>query len=336
LSITGLICAGISVFFFGSNFVPVKKFETGDGIFFQLCLCIGIFTTGTVVHVANGLIRHYTVFPTFAMLGGMLWAIGNLTVVPVIKTIGLGMGISIWGITSIIIGWTTGAFGLFGTEKEYVHFLNYFGVAAACIAVFVFVFIKPDLHQNISNLDISYGYNTLVNDERLYENQTTSDWTEKLSVTQKRIVGVVFSIMSGVLYGSNFTPVNYLMNQDKSKERFNALNYVFAHFTGILLTSIFIFILYCIVLKNKPKIHEECALPAFFSGVLWATAQIAQFISNEELGMSISFPIIGPGALIVANLWSAIIFKEIRGKNIYLLLLASAFVAVSITLISMG
>ena len=25
--------------FFGSNFVPVKKFETGDGVFFQWILC---------------------------------------------------------------------------------------------------------------------------------------------------------------------------------------------------------------------------------------------------------------------------------------------------------
>lgn len=28
----GFICAGVAVVFFGSNFVPVKKFETGDGM----------------------------------------------------------------------------------------------------------------------------------------------------------------------------------------------------------------------------------------------------------------------------------------------------------------
>jgi hypothetical protein len=27
----GFIAAGVAVFFFGSNFVPVKRFETGDG-----------------------------------------------------------------------------------------------------------------------------------------------------------------------------------------------------------------------------------------------------------------------------------------------------------------
>ena len=32
----GFIMAGIAVVFFGSNFVPVKKFETGDG---KYCMC---------------------------------------------------------------------------------------------------------------------------------------------------------------------------------------------------------------------------------------------------------------------------------------------------------
>lgn len=34
----GFITAGIAILFFGSNFVPVKKYETGDGKF--LCTCI--------------------------------------------------------------------------------------------------------------------------------------------------------------------------------------------------------------------------------------------------------------------------------------------------------
>lgn len=31
----GFIAAAVAVFFFSSNFLPVKKFETGDGIKFQ-------------------------------------------------------------------------------------------------------------------------------------------------------------------------------------------------------------------------------------------------------------------------------------------------------------
>lgn len=34
----GYISCVIAIFFFGSNFVPVKKFETGDGKFDHGCL----------------------------------------------------------------------------------------------------------------------------------------------------------------------------------------------------------------------------------------------------------------------------------------------------------
>ena len=32
----GFVCCGIAILFFGSNFIPVKKFDSGDGMFFQV------------------------------------------------------------------------------------------------------------------------------------------------------------------------------------------------------------------------------------------------------------------------------------------------------------
>lgn len=48
------------------------------------------------------------------MIGGVCWAIGNVTAVPIISTIGLGLGILIWGTTNCLVGWACGRFGLFG------------------------------------------------------------------------------------------------------------------------------------------------------------------------------------------------------------------------------
>ena len=89
----GYGCALVSVVFFGSNFVPVKKFETGDGIFFQWVLCTGVFITGLIVNIALG----FPKFQPWAMLGGAIWCTGNIMSVPVIKMIGLSMGLLIWG-----------------------------------------------------------------------------------------------------------------------------------------------------------------------------------------------------------------------------------------------
>ena len=38
----GWIGIVIAVLFFGSNFIPIKKYETGDGMFFQFVVCTGM------------------------------------------------------------------------------------------------------------------------------------------------------------------------------------------------------------------------------------------------------------------------------------------------------
>ena len=37
----GYLCMVVSSAFYGLNYIPVKKFETGDGMFFQLVVSIG-------------------------------------------------------------------------------------------------------------------------------------------------------------------------------------------------------------------------------------------------------------------------------------------------------
>lgn len=89
-----------------------------------------------------------TGFPQFqplAMVGGVLWALGNLTALPIINVIGLGMGILVWGrenffknffkslntgTTNCLLGWAVSRFGLIGLNANIPHYpiVNYFGV----------------------------------------------------------------------------------------------------------------------------------------------------------------------------------------------------------------
>lgn len=50
-----------SSFFYGSNYLPVKQYDTGDGLFFQLILCVAIWTVGFVVNCVRN-------FPKFEAL----------------------------------------------------------------------------------------------------------------------------------------------------------------------------------------------------------------------------------------------------------------------------
>jgi hypothetical protein len=60
-----------SSFFWGSNFVPVKQFETGDGMFFQLILCVAIWSSGFIVNAARGFPKFYPL----PVVGGIFWTV---------------------------------------------------------------------------------------------------------------------------------------------------------------------------------------------------------------------------------------------------------------------
>ena len=82
---TGYIAATISILFFGSNFVPVKKCEIGDGIFFQFFMCNAIFITALPVYS----FQEFPPFHDIAVIGGFLWCTGNLMCGPAINLIGI-------------------------------------------------------------------------------------------------------------------------------------------------------------------------------------------------------------------------------------------------------
>ncbi len=91
-SYTGFIFLIGSSILYGSNYLPVKQFNTGDGMFFQLLLCIGIWLVGFVLNCVRGFPKFYAL----PLLGGFLWSTGNNCVVPILGTIGIALGMIFW------------------------------------------------------------------------------------------------------------------------------------------------------------------------------------------------------------------------------------------------
>ncbi|XP_059141079.1 transmembrane protein 144-like isoform X3 [Physella acuta] len=120
-------------------------------MFFQYILCSGIFLVGVVVQ----LIRN-SEFQPLVMLGGTIWATGNLCVVPVIKTIGLGLGMSIWGTIGLVFGWASGRFGFFGTKCNTVQHsaMNYGGVGLAFASILLYVMVKNEVSGSSTDMEV--------------------------------------------------------------------------------------------------------------------------------------------------------------------------------------
>ncbi|XP_022325101.2 transmembrane protein 144-like isoform X2 [Crassostrea virginica] len=321
----GYICAAAAVLLYGSNFAPVKKFETGDGMFFQWILCGGALLVGIIVQVIRGTKHFYPL----VMIGGLVWETGNICVVPIIKTIGMGLGLCIWGMTNLLSGWATSRFGWFGmTASTQIKdpVLNTIGVVVAVSSSIVFAFVKND----VTPVDIGSDQEPLlsslsrgsINTEPSSNDDST--FIDRLSPGKKRVLGIVLSIFSGILYGQMFTPAVYLQDHGDSK---NALDYVFACFCGIYSTSTVYFIIYIIFMKNKPKVYPKAILPGVISGLMWGAATAGWFVANQVMSPAIAFPIITTGPSIIASLWGIFVFKEIRGtRNICILLLGFVFV----------
>lgn len=340
----GYVCALGAVLGFGSNFLPVKKYDTGDGMFFQLCMCCAVWLEGLILNLimsdstigysrSEGLViaLRSPPFVPFAMLGGFLWCCGNVMSVPCINFIGMSLGILIWGATNMVVGWASGRYGLFGLTADTIAnpALNYAGVACVivCLVIFTKVQTKTRADQRAESLEArTYG-------EPLIENGLLEAGGERVTpapsdkgdgslfapgTKARRLAGIAMAVVSGLFYGSNFDPPQYVIDHHADDEtRSQALNYVFSHFTGILCSSVTFFCVYCLgcrAMGKKPDIRWEIAGPAFISGLIWGLADICWFVANEALSFSVSFPLVTSGPGFIAAFWGIAVYGEISGR----------------------
>lgn len=318
----GFTSCAVAVLFYGSNFVPVKKIDTGDGMFFQWVLCAAIWTVSLVANI----ILSSPKFWPLAMAGGAIWATGNITVVPIVKTIGLGLGLLIWASFNLLIGWASSRYGWFGIEAETVAnpTLNYSGAGLCLLSAIVFFFVKTDVQRPATSEETPLLIDNCVNTDR----QASADdsWVDMLPQRTKRLVGSGLAVVAGVFYGSSFIPVLYIKNraahqdiQYSGASQFD-LDYVFAQFSGIFLTSTVYFLIYCAYKRNKPQVFSKAVLPGFVSGVMWGVATCCWFLANHYLSPVVSFPIITTVPGLIAALWGVLVFKEVKGLRNYLVL----------------
>eukprot|EP01084_Bolivina_argentea_P172385 298612_1 len=146
--LVGFIASAVASIFFGSNFVVIKEYDMGDGMYWQFIMAVGVWFFGLVfTMIQQGSI--FTFHP-LAITGGIIWSTGNLMTVPIFKTIGMALGFSIWCSVQLILGWSTGKFGILGTAKDTSvkkEWLNILGIVLVFIALGLYLLVKPNKEQ---------------------------------------------------------------------------------------------------------------------------------------------------------------------------------------------
>ncbi|ELP86432.1 hypothetical protein EIN_031430 [Entamoeba invadens IP1] len=357
--VVGYISVLIAILCFGSNWVVVKKFPSGDGFFLQWMMCIGILIIGTFTMLIRATTQGGPIyFEPFAMLGGALWCTGNILCVPVLQMIGLSLGPAIWGIGNMITGWVTGTFGLFHLHSDKddikIFWLNCVGVVLVALSVPLYAFIQTKVkksddktlqQENETEKEVLSqplvlppegssiprelpSSSSLEIKEHPIEQEESPIFVilQKLPTIPKKILGVSLALIAGVFFGSNFDPPKYL--QDNGLFSPNGLDVVLAHFLGIFITSTIYFICYAICFRNKPFMYRETAVPGMISGMMWGVAQVCWFIANTNLPYVVSFPLITSGPGLLSQLWGILVFAEVRGWKNFTLFGAGTFILI--------
>jgi glucose uptake protein GlcU len=343
----GFLGIGVATLCFGSNFIPVKKLKTGNGILFQQFMSLGILLVGITAQLVRGT---PTLYP-LAMIGGMMWAIGNSMAVLIIRFVGMGLAITTWSSSNMLIGWASGHFGIWGVAQEKVHtpWMSYCGVAVAAASICLFSQVKPTttateadvspVNEDIQSMPSKSGDALLWYDQRTTEQPHLS-----LPKRLRTVVGLILAICAGVCYGFMFDPAQGLMDDYSTKSLVedvkyspDGLDYVLSCFLGIFMTSTAICFLFHMFESWLPTLVDDSAVnarelfvPAVISGIMWGIAAVSWFVANTNVGLVISFPLMALGPSLVALLWGALVFGEIRGaRNVGLILLIFALRGVS-------
>ena len=358
LDYIGLLSVFGSVILFGIFSLPTKTNNLGDGIVFQLFMCIGIWLVGFAYYLIQCLLRgSCSSFSPLAATGGAIWCLSNLLLTPIVKCIGVGLAMITWGLNECLMGWATGRFGLFGVKVEppINSLLNTAGVIVMVFSLLLISLAQPSvsdsdesdfMHRKFDDmttmLEISLNqklHETNDEEERGIEEggegeriihkrsknlsfeENGYDVTQYLSPHQKRLFGFFSCILCGALSGSTFTAPQFVV--DKSNGSIDLLDLLFSHFCGILGASILFFAIYCLASQGKPWVKSDILLPSMLGGICWGLACYLWFVANEKLSMVIAFPIVTIGPGVLSLVLGCVVYNEVQGvRNIALLIAA--------------
>lgn len=333
----GVSANAFAVLLYGSNYVPVKRIEVGDGMFFHWVSCSAIW----LVSLVGDLMLQSPKFYPLAMLGGVIWATGNVAAVPILKAIGFGLGVIIWGCSSLLMSWATSRFGWFGVvpPEESRPVLNYCGAGLCLLSLLVLFFVKTksQLHPPPESTPLLFDRRT---NSGSFGPASPEFWMDSIGPKTRRFTGCLLAVVSGLLYGSSFVPILYIKSHSSCRDSmFHGasvydLDYIYAQCSGIFLTSTVYFAIYCAARNNRPRVYSQAILPALLCGLMWTLATYSCFLANNYLSAATTFPIVNAGYGLVAALWGSLVFREVKDFTNCLmfcfgssLLIAGAFLA---------
>lgn len=323
----------IAVLCFGSNFVPLRSIHVTNHAFFQWVMCNAILLTAIPWVLTN---RHNSLLEPLAMLGGVIWCIGNYLTPFIIERLGLGVGSLLWSTVGMITAWASSIFGILGMHRQDVRWplLSGFGVViiigGGCLLTQVKVKMndyseKPlvaTIPTQDDEVDEEEGKTSSGTDQQKLLSAEASQVSSNTAAAAATREGIAMCLVTGFLHGIAFNPAQYLVHQNK-EFGIRTSNLILSHYAGIAYTSVLLYFLATLhysttnsIVKTRALVYfrpveQAIILPAAVCGILWGVATLAAFVAIESLPLSITYPLISAAPNIISTMWSVFYFKEI-------------------------
>ena len=193
----GVIGAIVASLCLGSNYVPVKKYPTYDGLVFQWFQCSGILFVGLMVGICTNDwsdnlhkkdVSQWGLYVSYwGIIGGCLWSMANILATPVVKYLGLGFGFVLWNSCNILMAWSVARFHLFGItdEDSKNQTVNLLGIAMIIFALLLLLSIYPKdgkMDAKLQKMTLQPRNNSLKNSQNDANNKQS-----KLSLNRNQI-----------------------------------------------------------------------------------------------------------------------------------------------------
>jgi hypothetical protein len=225
-----------------------------DGMHFVLLMSTGILLVGMCTLFASQIVDgdFEVVFAPDGLLGGAIWAFGNFLTVPIVKNIGLGMGLAIWAGVNLIVAFIVGAVGMgsmLPKESLAQPALGGVGILMAVGALILFSRVKPTLDDGHKEDEMEEALLD-KNEETLNDDNDGSKGNIQL--------GIIMASTAGICYGFQFVPLSIWNNkiQDSGEifgrprpsDTIQAMRFFF--FTGTSHSARYVFTLFRVVLND--------------------------------------------------------------------------------------
>jgi hypothetical protein len=155
---------------------------------------------------------------------------------------------------------------------------NYTGVALCIVSLFAFVFIKTeedldransrssnneeDREPVFSQRNVQSDYGSVLNNSIRRE----TDLLERFGPRTRRILGVILSLFSGIMYAVSMTPLLYIeSNYPNASQNFN--DYAYSYGVGIFLGFLLFLVAYCALRKGQPVVYPKVIIPGLIAGL---------------------------------------------------------------------